>query len=287
MKITLVNACSDLGVMIDGSEKGPIILSDSIKDVDNIITIKKENIKKEKEPGNKTRNIKYVNEFNEKLYKTILNERNICITLGGDHSIAIGSALASKKKNKNIGLLWIDAHSDYHNVNSTITGNIHGMPFSTISGQNGNILSYFFDEEYFDPKKTVLIGGRDIEIQEFIYLKNAGVKIFTTKDIKELGVKKIMEEAFNIALNGTDGVHISYDLDVIDPEIAKGVSVKAKDGISEKEAYEIKDEILNKINEVKSFDLVEYNPDYDIDLNTKKIALNILNDIIKKINSSY
>lgn len=286
MKITLVNACSDLGVMINGSDKGPLVLSENIKNIDNIITIQKENIDKERDIGNKKRNIKYVNIFNEKLYNAIINEENFVITLGGDHSIAIGSDLASKKKHKNIGLLWIDAHSDYHNMDSTITGNIHGMPFATISGQNGSELSYFFDEEYYDPKKTVLIGGRDIESPEYINLEKAGVKIITTEDIKKYGVKKIMEEAFNIALNNTDGVHISYDLDVIDPEIAKGVSVKAKDGINEKEAYLIKDELVKKIDSIKSFDLVEYNPDYDTDLKTKEIALNILNDVIKAKSSS-
>ena len=281
MKITIVKACSDLGVKINGSDKGPLALNKYDNLVDKVITIKKENVKKEVEDGNKKRNIKYVNKFNEKLYNTIVNIDNFVITIGGDHSIAIGGNLASKKKHGDIGLLWIDAHSDYHNMDSTITGNIHGMPFATISGQNEDTLSYFFDGEYYNPKKTVLIGGRDIEAPEYINLEKAGVKIFTTEDIKTLGVKKVMDEAFKIALSNTSGMHISYDLDVIDPNEAPGVSVKAKDGINETEAYQIRDEIINKIDYLKSFDLVEYNPDYDIDDKTKKIAMNILNEIIK------
>ena len=284
-KITIVNACSDLGVMINGSDKGPIELSKNLN-VDNLITIKKENVQKEKEEGNKKRNIKYVNKFNEELYKTILNESNFVITLGGDHSIAIGSDLASKKKNGNIGLFWIDAHADYHNIDTTISGNIHGMPFATISGQNGTELSMFYDGEYFDPKKTVLIGSRDIEDPEYINLEKAGVTIFSTEDIKENGVKEIMDKAFNIALNNTNGIHISYDLDVIDPMVAKGVSVKAIDGINEDESYQIIEEIINKIDSIKSFDLVEYNPLYDIDNKTKEIALNIINKLIKAKNES-
>lgn len=279
-KITIVNACSDLGVMINGSDKGPIELSKNLN-VDNLITIKKENVQKETEVGNKKRNIKFVNKFNEELYKTILNESNFVITLGGDHSIAIGSDLASKKKNGNIGLFWIDAHADYHNIDTTISGNIHGMPFATISGQNGTELSMFYDGEYFDPKKTVLIGSRDIEDPEYINLKKAGVTIFSTEDIKKYGVKNIMDKAFDIALKDTNGVHISYDLDVIDPLVAKGVSVKAIDGISESESYQIIEEIINKIDSIKSFDLVEYNPDFDIENKTKEIALNIINRIIK------
>ena len=160
MKITIIKACSDLGVKIDGSNKGPLKLNKYDNSVDKVIIVNKDNIQKEKEEGNKRRNIIYVNKFNKELYNAIINDNNFVITIGGDHSIAIGSDLASKKKHGNIGLLWIDAHSDYHNMDSTITGNIHGMPFATISGQNGNELSYFFDGEYYNPKKTVLIGGR-------------------------------------------------------------------------------------------------------------------------------
>ena len=281
MKVTIVNACSDLGVKINGSEKGPIALNKYEDVVDKVITIKKNNVKKELEDGNKKRNIKYVNKFNEELYTTIVNDDNFIITVGGDHSIAIGSDLASKKKHNNIGLIWIDAHSDFHNMNSTISGNIHGMPFATIAGQNGNDLSYFFDGEYYKPENVVLVGGRDIEAPEYVNLEKAGVKIFTTEDIKKLGVKKVMDEAFLIACDETDGLHISYDLDVIDPLVAPGVSVKAPNGINEKEAYEIADEITDKYALLKSFDLVEYNPDYDIDNKTLNIGLNILDKIIK------
>lgn len=281
MKITIVNACSDLGVHVNGSDKGPLALNKFENLVDKVITIKKDNVKKELEEGNKKRNIKYVNKFNEELYKNIVNENNFVITVGGDHSIAIGSDLASKKKHDNIGLIWIDAHSDFHNMDSTISGNIHGMPFATIAGQNGDELSFFFDGKYYKPENVVLVGGRDIEGPEYINLNNAGVKIFTTDDIKTLGVKQVMDEAFLIACDETDGLHISYDLDVIDPTVAPGVSVKAPNGINEKEAYQIVDEIIDKSALLKSFDLVEYNPDFDIDNKTLNIGLNILERIIK------
>lgn len=280
MKITIVNACSDLGVKINGSDKGPIELNKFQNIVDKTITVKKENVQKELEDGNKKRNIKYVNKFNEELYNNIINTDDFVITVGGDHSIAIGSCLASKKKHGNIGIFWIDAHSDYHNMDSTITGNLHGMPFATVDGENGNDLSYFFDGEYFDPKKSILIGGRDIEDPEYINLEKAGVKVFTTEDIKKYGVKKIMEEAFDI-VSDLDGIHISYDLDVIDPEVAPGVSVKAINGINKEEAFEIVDETIKRIDIVKSFDLVEFNPNYDIEDKTKDIALSILKQIIE------
>ena len=279
MKTVIAKACSSLGVHVNGAEKGPKEL-----DIDNLVDkvlIEEADIKnKELEKDNKRKNFKEVNNFNKSLYNKIVKEKDFVITIGGDHSIAIGSDLASIKKYPGEGLLWIDAHSDYHTLDSTISGNIHGMPFATISGQNGNELSKFFDGEYFDPKKTVLIGGRDIEAPEYEIIKNAGVKIFTTEDIKKLGVKKVMEESITIAGNN---MHISYDLDVIDPLVAPGVSVKAVNGINEKEAYEILDILLDNIDKINSFDLVEFNPDNDKDDVTKNIALNILNKLIKKV----
>ena len=284
MKITLVKACSDLGVHVNGSDKGPIAINKFDNKVDKVITINKQNIKKELDKNNKKKNIKYVNNFNEELYNKIINENNFVITLGGDHSIAIGSDLASSYKHKNIGIMWIDAHSDYHNMNSTITGNIHGMPLCTINGENNNDLSYFHKGEYINPKYTVIIGARDIEAPEYENIKRSGAHIITTEDIKQKGVQTIMEEAYKI-LSDCDAVHISYDLDVIDPLIAPGVSVKAKNGINEEEAYQIRDEIIKRINILKSFDLVEYNPDNDINGKTLNIANNILEKIIETINN--
>jgi arginase len=285
MKITIINACSDLGVHVDGSEKGPLALKEIDSKVDNTITINKENVPKEKDKGNKKKNIIYINKFNKELYETVTRDNNFVITLGGDHSIAIGSDLASAKKHKNIGIFWIDAHSDYHNMDSTISGNIHGMPLCSITGQNGTDLNEFFDGEYIDPSKAVIIGARDIEDAEYINLYNAGVTVITTDFIKENGVKAAMDKAYEI-VKDCDGIHISYDLDVIDPKVAPGVSVPAINGINEEEAFEIMDEITNNIEKLKSFDLVELNPDRDIDNKTKNIALNLLNKLIDKLKRS-
>ena len=282
MKITLAKACSDLGVHICGSEKGPTSLEEIDKYVNNIVIVNKDNVPKELEQGNKLRNFKYVNKFNEELYNKLKDDENFVITLGGDHSVAIGSDLASINKHKNIGIFWIDAHADYHTCESTISGNIHGMPLCTVDGQNGTSLSYFHNNPYFDPKHTVIIGGRDIEKPEYDNLKKAGVTVFTTEDIKTFGVKEVMNKAYEI-IKDCDGLHISYDLDVIDPLVAPGVSVKAKDGINEKEAYEIMDEITSRIELLKSFDLVELNPDNDIDNKTRDIALNLLKKLIYHI----
>ena len=283
MKICIVNACCDLGVHVDGSDHGPLRLANREKLADCIYMIKKKEKEKEKEKDveNKAKNLKYLNEFNERLYHEIESIDDFVITVGGDHSIAIASALASKKKQDDIGLIWIDSHADFHTFASTISGNIHGMPFATITGQNGNLLSYFFDGEYFNPKKSVLVGGRDIELPEYENLKNAGVKVFTTEDIKRYGAEKIMKEAIRIATENTNGMHVSYDIDIIDPDIAPGVSIKAKNGISFEEAQTILQQLILQKEKIKSFDLVEFNPDLDLEDKTYHIASYLLEEMVK------
>ena len=114
-------------------------------------------------------------------------------------------------------------------------------------------------------------------------LKDAGVTIFTTEDIRKYGADEIYKKAFEIASAGTNGIHISYDLDVIDPEIAPGVSIPAVNGINLNEAYTFLDYIIRNKNLVKSLDLVEFNPLTDIDKKAEKIATHILNELIEKL----
>ena len=283
MRIKLIEANTDLGLNVNGTNLGPSILTKDYDGEIDIIKINKPNIIKEHDKENKKKNIEGVNEVNTKLYNNILNIINdnyLPITIGGDHSIAIASALASIKANKRLGVIWIDAHGDYNTFDTTETGNIHGLPLATLNGLCEE-LSSFFDGNFYKCENTVIVGARDIDPLERINLENNNIKIFTTEDIKKYGVKFIMDEAFKIATKNTFGVHISYDLDIIDPKIAPGVSVPAKNGISENEAYDIIKEIIENKKYVKSFDLVEFNPSKDINSLTKEIAQNILKKIIE------
>ncbi|MBR1386145.1 MAG: arginase [Bacilli bacterium] len=275
----IVKACSDLGVHVNGSNLAPNALLKN-KGISSI-EVDKEDIEKELEKENKLKNLKYVNSFNEKLYNEILKIDEKVLTIGGDHSIAIASCLASKKKNKNIGIVWIDSHADFHTTETTISGNIHGMPFATVCGINKDTLSYFFDGEYFKGENAILVGGRDIEDAEFDNLSYANVKLYTTNDIKKKGAKEIIKKALDEALEKTDGLHVSFDIDVIDPLIAPGVSVKAKDGLTFEEAKDIADILIEYKDKIKSVDLVEFNPSEDKDNVTLKITEEILNKLLE------
>lgn len=287
MKSFIIEACTDLGCHVDGAHLGPDKIIEN-ENYENVIKIMKDNIEKNHDINEVNKNLDAINKFNEKLYNSIskvIKEGFFPITLGGDHSLAIGSALGSIKENNNLGIIWIDAHGDFNTPKATPTGNIHGYPFAANCNYNNIHLTKFHNGNFFNPKNAVLVGARDIDMPyELNNLKDAGVTIFTTEDINTLGVKKVMDMAFKIASNGTNGIHISYDIDSIDPIDAPGVSIPASNGIKIKEAYEISDYLCKNSSIIKSMDIVEFNPLKDIDDKTLIIAKKILNDIIEAKN---
>ena len=283
-KVKIIGAATDLGVDVDGAAKGPIEIIKYLN-YDNTTIINMPKCIKSLDKEDLKKNINEVNEFNTKLFNEIINTLNndeLPITLGGDHSLAIASVLGSRKRNGDIGVIWIDAHLDYNTFDTTITGNLHGLPLAAINGINKDLTQ--FTNTFVNPKNTVVVGYRAKEENkeaELNNIKKMGVTVYTHEDILNNGIEAIMKKAIKIASTNTNGIHISYDLDVIDPTYAPGVSVPEYDGITLDTAYKIKDIIKDNIDLVKSFDLVEYNPNMDIDNKTLNIALKIINDIKK------
>lgn len=285
--INIICACSDLGVHVNGANLAPKQLIKKLENprIKKITTLScNSNYKKELDFNNKKKNLDEVNNFNSNLYNEILKSDLFPLTLGGDHSIAIASALASIKKHDNLGILWFDAHGDFNTFESTTSGNIHGLPFAALTNYEKKFLTDFHKGNYYNFKNAVLVGARDIDQpHELENLKKAGITIFTTEDIYKYGADKIYEKAFEIASNGTNGIHISYDLDVIDPQIAPGVSIPAKDGLNLDQAFTFVDYIIQNKDKIKSLDLVELNPLNDINNKTEEIALQILDKLLKNI----
>ena len=282
-KLSIIIASEDAGVQVNGSSNGALKLGE---DLDNTIVVKQKEFTKSTDKNDLKKNLNEINEFNKELYDKAYNELsngNKILTIGGDHSIAIGSALASIKYNNIMGVMWIDAHGDYNTFDTTITGNIHGIPLAAIDNYEKNLLTEFHDGNYFNPKNTVIVGARDIDPLEIENLKDAGVTIYSTEDVHNLGVEKVMELAFEVASKDVDKVHISYDIDVIDPKVACGVSIPAKDGITEEEAYLIMDEVLKHKDIINSMDLVEYNSLRDKEDKTYNIAKKLRDKIINNL----
>lgn len=290
MKSVVVGAGSDLGVHIDGSKLGPGQLINDIRSFykgEIVEFIQDPSIIKSRNISDRSKNRYEVNELNEKVYNEIVDKMKqgyFPITLGGDHSVAIASGLADAKINEDVGIIWIDAHADYNTFETTISGNIHGLPLAAITGYKCEDLRLFHRGEIIQPAKTVIVGARSIDPDEKENLKYSGITVFTTEDIKKEGASEIMRKAFEIAGYKTRGIHISYDLDIIDPEFAPGVSVPEFDGINVEEAMEICDYIIENFDKVSSYDLVELNPLRDVNRKTEQVALNILAKTINRVN---
>ena len=287
MRTMIFGAGTDLGVNIDGANLGPVQLMNDLKAFykgESMMFEQDKDIIKSRNLSDRRKNEYEIEKFNTNLYKNMVDkikEEYFPIMIGGDHSAAIASALASAKVNIDVGIIWIDAHTDYNTFETTVTGNIHGLPLAAINGYKNSELRYYHDGKVIQPSRTVIIGARSIDDAEKDNVKYSGVTVFTTQDIKEKGIEAIMDEAFKIAGYKTKGIHISYDLDIIDPDVAPGVSVPEFDGINEEEAMQINEYIINHMQSVLSYDLVEFNPLRDVDRKTEQIALNLLAQVIR------
>ena len=287
MRTMIFGAGTDLGVHIDGADLGPVQLMNDLKSFykgESMMFAKDKDIIKSRNISDRRKNEYEIEKFNSLLYKNIVDktkEEYFPILIGGDHSASIASALASAKVNIDVGIIWIDSNAGYDTFDTTVTGNMHDLPLAAINGYKNNDLKTYHDCKIIQTSKTVVIGARGMDSAEKDNVKYSGITVFTTQDIKEKGVEAIMDEAFKIAGYKTKGIHISYDLGIIDPDVCPGVSIPEFDGISEEEAMQINEYIVKHFKDVLSYDLVEFNPLRDVDRKTEQIALNILAQIIR------
>ncbi len=210
------------------------------------------------------------------------------LVLGGDHSLAAGSvgaaAAAARNKGGNIGLLWIDAHGDMNSPATTTSGNVHGMPLSALlGGEPAELADIGGFRPKVTPKRTVLIGIRNLDDREKDILRESGVTAYTMKDIDRAGIASIVEAALVLAGDGTSGVHVSFDLDVCDPSIAPGVGTPVKGGLDYREAHVLM-ELVADSGLLTSLDMVEVNPILDLRNSTAELGMElVLSALGKKI----
>jgi arginase len=215
-----------------------------------------------------------------KVYQTALaslEEGAMPIVLGGDHSLAAGSVAAAadwaKKTNDlPLGLLWVDAHGDMNTPATSLSGNVHGMPLAALLGSEPAELARIgVQSPKVLPAHTVLIGVRNLDEREKIAVRDSHVHVFTMKDIDRQGIASIVEQAVNLAGNGTAGIHVSFDMDVCDPMIAPGVGTPVKGGLDYREAHMVM-EIVADSGLLTSLDLVEVNPTLDVQNTTAQLG---------------
>jgi arginase len=188
------------------------------------------------------------------------------LVLGGDHSIAIGTiaglSAACARDSKKVGVLWIDAHGDLNTDATTPSGNIHGMPLAASIGQGAiELVSVGGDSNKVDPKNVVLVATRELDPGEQALIRKHGVNIFTMEEIDKHGMAVVITKALR-KLRDVDFLHVSLDLDAIDPSVAPGVGTPVKGGLNYREAHLIM-ESLNEAGRMSSLEMVEVNPILD------------------------
>ncbi len=160
------------------------------------------------------------------------------LVLGGDHSIAIGTIAGLSRTRARLGVIWYDAHGDVNTAETTPSGNIHGMALAASLGFGHPALTAIGGSSpKVQPEHTVLLGVRSLDPGERVFLKQLGVTVFTMHDIDRLGIANVMERTLDIVTRGTDGVHLSLDLDALDPYEAPGVGTPVPGGISLRESH--------------------------------------------------
>jgi len=198
--------------------------------------------------------------------EAILQNSGFPLVIGGDHSIAIGTiagiASYATSRNKTPGVLWIDAHGDMNTDRTTPSGNIHGMPLAASMGLGAiELTSVGGDVRKLDPKNVVLIAIRDLDDGERDSIRKLGVNIFTMEQIDKYGMAVVMEKALR-KMSKADFLHVSFDLDAVDPSVAPGVGTPVKGGLDYREAHLIM-ETLYEHGKVNSLEVVEVNPILD------------------------
>ena len=208
------------------------------------------------------------------------------LVLGGDHSIAIGSVAGSSghfaKQGEAVGLIWFDAHGDANTPDTTPSGNIHGMALAINLGLGDpDLVNLGGRTPKVLPRNTVLIGIRDLDPGERETLKKSGVLAFTMRDLDERGMRDVVDEAIRAAGDGTAGIHLSFDLDVVDPEDAPGTGTPVWGGITYREAH-LAMELLADRAQIVAVDLVEVNPVLDTQNMTGILAAELAQSVLGK-----
>jgi arginase len=197
----------------------------------------------------------------------IMDRGHFPLVLGGDHSIAVGTvsgiAAFCQRQGKKLGLLWIDAHGDINTPESSPSGNIHGMPLAALLGFGVEELTEIGGAApRLEARNVALVGIRSLDSGEKSRLKETGVQVHTMSDIDRHGADRVMKKALARVTDGTDYVHVSFDLDAVDPTVAPGVGTPVKGGLDYREAHLIM-EVIADAGVMTSLEMVEVNPILD------------------------
>ncbi|WP_054950952.1 arginase [Numidum massiliense] len=229
--------------------------------------------------------LKYLNEVatvNEQLAETVadvVQRGRSPLVIGGDHSIAIGTIAGITAAGKKTGVIWFDAHGDLNTAETSPSGNIHGMPLAVSLGLgHPRLTSCGREGQKIAADNIVIIGARSLDAGEKALIREQGIHVFTMHEIDRLGMATVMEEALNIVTDGTEAVHLSLDVDGIDPLEAPGVGTPVAGGVTYRESH-LAMEMIAQADILTSVEVVEVNPILDVENKTARTAVALLGSI--------
>lgn len=228
------------------------------------------------------KNVREIATANQKLAEAttdILKKQQFPLVLGGDHSIAIGSLAGISEHFQNLGVIWYDAHGDLNTDETSPSGNIHGMPLAASLGLGDASLT---DIQGYAPKikpeNLVIIGARSLDEGERALIREKGVRVYTMHEIDRMGMTAVIKDALAYLAEKTDGLHLSLDLDGLDPHDAPGVGTPVIGGLSYRESH-LAMEMLAESEQVTSAEFVEVNPILDDKNKTADVAVALMGSL--------
>jgi arginase len=296
MQIRIIGAPMDLGADRRGVDIGPSAiryagLSDhlrrlghSIRDIGNIVIPQPESQTEGNPQLKYLEPIVQASEELERIVSSTLSEGEFPLILGGDHSIALGSISGAANNNNALGVIWIDAHPDFNTAETTPSGNIHGMILAALTGLGDSHLTAIGGQPpRLNPAYIAIVGARDIDVDEKKLLHMQHINVFTMSDIDRNGISDIMQQAITIAGQNDNPIHLSLDMDALDPREAPGVGTPVRGGLSYREAH-LAMEMIADTHQLCSMDVVEVNAILDRENATAQLAVElILSALGKKI----
>lgn len=292
-KLSIIGVPMDLGQTRRGVDMGPSAIryagvieriekiGYSVEDKGNIEIALAERVHSDENTNLK--NLKAVADASERLAQTVsdvITNKRFPLVLGGDHSIAIGTLAGVSRHYKNLGVIWYDAHGDLNTADTSPSGNIHGMPLAASIGIGDDALTQIGGyTPKIKPENIVIIGARSLDEGEKELIKEKGIKVYTMHEIDRMGMTKVMEETILYLRDKTDGVHLSLDLDGLDPHDAPGVGTPVIGGISYRESH-LAMEMLAESQLITSAEFVEVNPILDERNKTATVAVALMGSLL-------
>jgi arginase len=296
--VTLIGAPLDLGAGRRGVDMGPsafrvaevhqriLELGYEVREAGDVAV----SIPETREPGDpRVKYLKEIRQTCETLREVVadaLGSGSTPVVLGGDHSIAIGTIAGVSRfhqaRGERVGLVWFDAHGDANTPETSPSGNIHGMPMAAALGLGEpSLVGLAGHVPMIEGARAAIVGLRDVDLKERENVRATGIGAFTMRDIDERGMRTVMEQAVGRALAGTAGIHVSFDLDAIDPDYAPGVGTAAPGGLSYREAH-LAMEMLADTGKLISAEFVEVNPILDDRNRTARLGVELLASLLGK-----